>query len=469
MELAGAERVELVVPFGTRELENPVYLKALCKKLLDLGVRATIRSRDDRVTRLAGFAGFRVDEESPGTLDFATSDAARNPGSYRAFQDALTERRTQARLWQGMGIAVIGLALFVMFVGGLIFLPSATVVVRPQSETIEKVVAVNATTLSNRIDIGSLTFPAFPLETNIDVNLSVVIPQEPTEPGKKATGEVIFTNRVTEPVIVPAGTRLATNTGLQFLVRSLVALPGERGATTKAIVEAVEIGPAANVGPFAITDILAPDLAVRITVMNEAAMKDGSDPVKRLITEADYFALRQQALARAQGDAGERLRRLLPPNASFYDDGIRLRVASEAFTPTVTEQVAELSLSMVTTAHVVAFSGNDLNQMLGAHLAQQDRSLVLVPGSLKTQPLEVVSADNDSVRFHVKTGGLLQRRVDEGQITALIAGKSAKEASALLSAKYPLTKEPEILTGPFWVDSIPSFPWRVTVQQLPAS
>lgn len=467
VEVSGSASVELVAPFGARWLQNPVHLRALYLQLADMGVRASLRSRDGKVREIAKLVGFPAGREGTEDTVLLPPEVVRNAASYKAYQEARSQQLANVRAWQVAGATVMLCALALPLAAALVFLPSATVVLRPATQHIEETVEVRASTLAFGINTDSLTLPAFVLETELTATAPQRAALDASPPRTKSTGRVVFANTTENTVTIPAGTRVAIASGVAFLTLATLTLPDRRGATVDGLVEAAEGGSEGNVPVGAITRVLNPALAERMTVINLRAFEGGGALSPRLVTQEDYNQVRQIALERAQQEAVNQLRRLLPPHASFYNESIRLRIVSEELAPPLGAEMTELSLTLVAAARAVSFSGPEVNQLLTRHLQKRQVESFLLPGSLQVRPLGVVTTDNDSVTFHVKVAGQLRRHVDEDQVRTIITGKTVQEAETLLSQRFPLASPPQILVGPFWVSSMPSFPWRITVLQLP--
>ena len=271
-----------------------------------------------------------------------------------------------------------------------------------------------------------------------------------------------------EPVTIPAGTSVGTTSDVLFVTEKDVTLPGKKGATASVSVEAVEGGSIGNVPAHTVTRVLDELLAESVSVTNPFSFQEGADKRKRQITAADYQQVRETALEHAQQDAVRRLRQILPPDASFYDPTVRLRIANEEFSAAIGEETADLSLTLHVTGSVVVFSGGDVNAFAAHYVSDQLEHTHLVPDSLQVRVMEPTASDNDRVTFRLHVSGVLQHELNETAVRQLVAGRTVEEAVALLEEQLPPDVQPEITVGPFWVEKIPTFFWRIIVQQQPA-
>ena len=294
----------------------------------------------------------------------------------------------------------------------------------------------------------------------------------PTPPGADAGAEPAPTTPVAdisvEPVTIPAGTSVGTTSDVLFVTEKDVTLPGKKGATASVSVEAVEGGSIGNVPAHTVTRVLDELLAESVSVTNPFSFQEGADKRKRQITAADYQQVRETALEHAQQDAVRRLRQILPPSASFYDPTVRLRIANEEFSAAIGEETADLSLTLHVTGSVVVFSGGDVNAFAAHYVSDQLEHTHLVPDSLQVRVMEPTASDNDRVTFRLHVSGVLQHELNETAVRQLVAGRTVEEAVALLEEQLPPDVQPEIIVGPFWVEKIPTFFWRIIVQQQPA-
>ena len=271
-----------------------------------------------------------------------------------------------------------------------------------------------------------------------------------------------------EPVTIPAGTSVGTTSDVLFVTEKDVTLPGKKGATASVSVEAVEGGSIGNVPAHTVTRVLDELLAESVSVTNPFSFQEGADKRKRQITAADYQQVRETALEHAQQDAVRRLRQILPPSASFYDPTVRLRIANEEFSAAIGEETADLSLTLHVTGSVVVFSGGDVNAFAAHYVSDRLEHTHLVPDSLQVRVMEPTASDNDRVTFRLQVSGVLQHELNETAVRQLVAGRTVEEAVALLEEQLPPDVQPEITVGPFWVEKIPTFFWRIIVQQQSA-
>ena len=294
----------------------------------------------------------------------------------------------------------------------------------------------------------------------------------PPPPGADAGAEPVPTppvvDIIVEPVTIPAGTSVGTTSDVLFVTEKDVTLPGKKGATASVSVEAVEGGSIGNVPAHTVTRVLDELLAESVSVTNPFSFQEGADKRKRQITAADYQQVRETALEHAQQDAVRRLRQILPPDASFYDPTVRLRIANEEFSAAIGEETADLSLTLHVTGSVVVFSGGDVNAFAAHYVSDQLEHTHLVPDSLQVRVMEPTASDNDRVTFRLQVSGVLQHELNETAVRQLVAGRTVEEAVALLEEQLPPDVQPEITVGPFWVEKIPTFFWRIIVQQQSA-
>ncbi len=509
LQQATTESVELVIPRGARQLSNPIHLKALGQELPYLGVKVRLTTRDSQVREAASAVGLALGKEISPARGISP-EAASSPGSSSAYQEGWTKRAFSMRGLPALAMGVVALlvAIGLPAAVAMIFLPTATVILPPVTRPVEDTFELTASVLASSNDFRSFTIPAYILETEVSTKVTEEVEAAHEEiPSVKAKGNVLFTNInkelaptppvanpgeapappppgadagaepaptppvadiSVEPVTIPAGTSVGTTSDVLFVTEKEVTLPGKKGATASVSVEAVEGGSIGNVPAHTVTRVLDELLAESVSVTNPFSFQEGADKRKRQITAADYQQVRETALEHAQQDAVRRLRQILPPDASFYDPTVRLRIANEEFSAAIGEETADLSLTLHVTGSVVVFSGGDVNAFAAHYVSDRLEHTHLVPDSLQVRVMEPTASDNDRVTFRLQVSGVLQHELNETAVRQLVAGRTVEEAVALLEEQLPPDVQPEITVGPFWVEKIPTFFWRIIVQQQSA-
>lgn len=155
IEQAGEERLTLVAPYGMPALLNPVNLGLLRRYIEGLGMKAVLVSRDPRVRELARAAGIPVRAGEPASPE----EVERSGKAYAAYQRELAFLKGRGRLTAAAGIAGISLALALPLAAALVLVPSATVVLYPETQAFDETVELRASALITRTDLGTMAIP----------------------------------------------------------------------------------------------------------------------------------------------------------------------------------------------------------------------------------------------------------------------------------------------------------------------
>ncbi len=349
---AGAERVALVLPYGSRLATSRINFRLLAREAAERGKQIEIICADPSARALALAAGLPahpsvaafegrapvgvVEGRSPGP-DGKTASGARDQGSAgpAATGEAATgaaampqaeighdtetrvlalSRRSSARvpivgparppvrtgLAIGIGLALVALVL----AGGILaleLLPSATVVLNPRSEALGPLpLTVEARADVTAPDPQSLVIPA--RRFTFALQASQTFPATGTKVIEtKATGNVTFSNFDTgRSNRINAGSIVSTESGVEFATLTTVILPNATiqfpftvvPSTSTVGVEAVVSGPGGNVDNNTITVVPKDENKRLLTVTNVEATGGGAHTESPQVSEADVSRAR---------------------------------------------------------------------------------------------------------------------------------------------------------------------------------
>lgn len=459
--------IDLVVPYGLGALRNPVGMRLLVRELRRRSINATLRTTDGRIAqqaRAAGLATAGIDRSLPIA---SRSDVVRSAAAYEAHHAEVAARakEDQSRLLAGAGV----LAAFgaVAALVAAVVLPAAVVTIVPAATESHQVLTVKASTLVMEPDVQGLVLPARALTTEVRIGLSDTYHTTQQAPCAKAVGRVTFTNLTPNAVEVPPRARVATAQGIAFETNSRVTVPAE--GSLDVAVTAVEGGVEGNVPAGSVTVVRENNLQRRVTVTNAAAFQRGTSVDRVVIRDEDVVELRRRASDQALTEGVRQLRQNLPSDLSFYDQSARLVISQEVLDRLANDNSAELRINLQGTVSVVAFRGRELNQLAARHLAAEARGREADGAGPSIRILGLASADPDAVTFHVETAAAYRARITQDQVKAMVRGRPAPEAAVALSDRFDLAQPPRVQTWPFWVSSVPNWPWRVDVRIQPVA
>lgn len=374
------------------------------------------------------------------------------------------------------GVAIgVGLAVIVSIIaGGLLaleFLPSATITLHPRAEALGPLeLSVEAREGSNAPDPTAMTLPAqrflFPVEATQTFTTTGIRVEE-----TRATGTVTFSNFDTGGgVLIPKGTVLTTDDGLEFRTTAEATLPRAQidffppfpvhPSNESVAVEAVEPGPDGNVGNNTIVNVQRGGRNLRVTnpeatsagARNELpeVSEDDVDAAHAALTAALIAELDRQVAARvgipAEITLFQETRTIDEPEYSV-DDETLVGTAGEQFDLTATAAGSALGVD-----------ASPIQTFAEARLATR------VTDGWSIDPTSVATEVGDpavigtTIVYPVTIEGRQVRNVDQEALLTAIRGLALPDARARLDDFGDV----DIEVWPDWVTKMPTRSDRLT-------
>ena len=391
-----------------------------------------------------GLTGAIGDEESADAPDAETflEEAPENP----------------PRRWLPVAAALA--ALVVAAVLGIRFvLPQAVVTFVPRTAPVAAAVVFDVTTDGQPIDDDA----AFVLTTQ-ESQIAVVwegkapVTGVRVEPDGTAVSSIELRNASAEPLVVDAGTTVATESGVEFTFTDAVNVPaadpgtGEPGAATGSV-QAVQPGSGGNVGTGEIGGRL-PNGVYYSNRMQPA--EGGSDKEFPVVAQEDLDALSAAAKDAAPELAADAVARE-QPGAEILSSTLTVSGQDNDFDHQVGEDAAEISLQSTLTISVLTYDGEAASgkyeQILaGSLIDEAPEGFEVVPQEIVFEEPTVTEENDRGVRLEAQARADATATLDDAEREALaaeLAGASAEEAAAVL------TRSPEI--AEFTVDYHPAW------------
>ncbi|MEO5703724.1 MAG: baseplate J/gp47 family protein [Candidatus Limnocylindrales bacterium] len=507
---AGADRVALVLPFGSRLATSRINFRLLAREATERGKQIEIICADASARALALAAGLPVHPSvaafegrvpttpagggSPGkgaaatfgdgTIPGAAGASAAGAGSAEPDIDEDTQTRVIAlprrssprvpivgpprppmrpRVAVALGVA----AVMVVLLGGFLaveVLPTATIVLHPRSQFIGPLqFTVEARTDVTVADAESLVVPArqvtFSLQATSTFTATGVKIVE-----TKATGNVTFSNfdtgRANE---IPAGSIVKTRSGVAFATLATVTLPNATikfpftivPSTSTVGIEAVEPGPSGNVGNNTITVLPKSENKRLLQVTNEQATTGGEEREATEVSAQDVETAQAAIDAALATQLGEQLAAGtgVPLGLQMFAQTAVAGEPEYAVDPTTLIGTEATQFDLSATAEGTAL-GVDPAPILGiaeSRLASRVQpGFTLQPGA--TPIIGEPSVLGELISYPVSIGGTQVRDVDQAALRASIKGLVLAEARARLQEFGDV----EVELTPDWVTKIPT-------------
>lgn len=470
--LAVPERaVVLVVPRGTRALQSAVGAKVLARAVHDYRLRLAVVTQDAEVysyLRAAGLSVFASVERAEAARRWTVPPRPQGPEDQRRPRtDAGTRSDPEAsRSWaeSALGLGLLLALLLAVGLGAAFLLPEATIRVRPATQDLAAEVRLSVVPDLEELDYEMVAIPGRRITTVITGTGSQATTSRRDVPDAPATGNVLLINQRAVAVTVPAGTIVATGTGVsvRFRTTSEAQLPGQVGASVSVPVEAVDPGPQGNVGPYLINRVEG-SLATQLSVVNEQPTSGGTIRQIGSVTEADRERLRQSLLQRLEVEAQSALQSLLEPGeAAIPGTLVRTRILGEGYDRILGEAAEQITLTLRAEFEELAFSQADASRIALAGLqgAVPSGYELLAEGlSFQIGSSEVDEAGTPVIA--VVATGRVRALVEPAEVEAMVLGRPVEEAESILSRSFALAEPATVSTTPGWVRSVPSFGFRV--------
>ena len=517
IRLAAAERVALVLPYGSRLATSRINFRLLAREAVERGKQIEVICADASARALALAAGLTVhasvaafegrgpDLGASGSGSGGASSGGAAGGSAAAgagaaaragAADALepdddthtrvltTPRRSSPRvpivgpprppIRTGVAVGIgLGVVLLVLVAGFLAaeLLPSATIVLHPRSESIAPLsLTIEAHADATAVDAEGLVIPAQ------RVTFDVAAAQTFTATGvkiidSKATGNVTFSNLDTGGANrVDAGSIVRTPSGIEFRTLAAVTLPSATiefpftlvPSTSTVAVEAVEAGPPGNVGNNEITIVPKGENKNLLKVTNKEATSGGESRQATEISQADVDAAMAAIEAALVSDLDTQLAAGagVPPGITTFPASLALGEATYVTDPAalVGTEATEFTLDATAEGTVIGVDPSPIGDLAETRLRTRvTAGWTLVDASI--QPvIGTPTVIGEVVSYPVTISGTQIHDVDEVALLAQIKGLILADARNRLDDYGDV----EISLWPDWVSKIPTRADRIT-------
>lgn len=486
---AVADAMEGTVPLARRALE----VLEVDEQTVRHASRAAQRpgTSSYQALRRAGATLDETVEVSPVTDEFENADEAATPqarGRRGAPSAALDGRPSSA---QALAPALIGAALRPRVAAALAMgvlasslllavawaaVPTAAVEILPVREPWTGEVPITVDPALKKPDVARGRIPGRTVSKEVSDSR-----QEPTTgrkavPDARAAGDVVFVNRSDKSVQIPKGTVVLAG-AMKFATREDSVVPGTPASAKNAPrmarvkVQAVNGGPSGNVERFQIDKIEGP-LGTTLEVLNDAAVKGGTERVSAYVTEEDRRRL-QESLYRLLSDRLTQQLKGQAPNAEKESavpwSGQNPAIVETAFSKNVDEEAQVLSLTMKLRYGATVFSNDTYNDVVRRHasgtLQQARPGFQLAPDTVNAQPPLVLGVENGSVRLTGRVSGTAVADMNAGAVKRAVANRPVREAMQALQT-VPGVSAYQLRAWPAWFGRVPWLGWRIAIGML---
>jgi hypothetical protein len=504
-----ASQITLVLPYGSRLATSRINFRLLAREATERGKRLDIVCADASARALAAAAGLPVHasvaayeaarsapldhpdgdatnghDTSPAATAVAVTPTAQLQLPELADEDDPTavfttpRKRTprvpivgparppvSPRVAIAAGAAVV-VAVLILALLGLQLLPAATIVLHPRPEAVGPLqLTVQARTDITEPDAEKLLIPAqrftFPLEASQTITATGTKVEN-----VKATGEVVFSNSDNGTgVYIPKGTIVRTrgHDRVEYLTLDALTLPradyniftGRVTPSTGTVgIQAVDPGPAGNVGDGTITDVVGGGRLLQVT--NPTPTTGGAHTESPQVSQQDVDLALAAIDAAMAADLDEQI-----GNGTAVPSTITLLAETKAVgdpefdtdpQTLVGSTESAVEISATADGSVLGVDPGPIQGMAESRLAAAvDEGWTLVADST-TFDLGDPAVFGDVISFSIHVGATQVRDVDREALLAQIRGLLAGQARSRLEPYGSV----ELSLWPDWVTAVPN-------------
>lgn len=475
---ASLPKLLLIVPAGSSvAFGDTVELARLKRAAEQRGVHLGLVSIEPAIHAAAQQCAIPIySTRQLGLLGFPRSRPYRTPGKPTVVSDgdrqhASRQLRTRPSWMRAFGrtaaFAVSLLVLAVLAIAAFYLVPSATVTLEPQLQSLFVTDEIIANPRLDAASPFSTTVPAQLLITVEKWQASVETTGEVEVPASLARGTVTMVNLLPEQVTVPAGTRVTTSAGarISFQTAQTVQLDGRIGAQAEVDVVALEPGAIGNVGQNGINRVDGA-LASRVSVNNAEALEGGGNRIAKAVTAADQERLREHLLNELRRRATQTLRADLEDGFVISEASVRVvAIYAETFTNSPGQEANRLTLEMraelhgtaVEEAQVLALGRRQLENAVPDDFWLQEESIDIRLGRI------IGSDARGNVLVEVESGGVAVANLPVAPVLDNITGQERDNGLAYLFDSLPLRSFPDVDIRPNAFERFPYTTARIKI------
>ena len=364
-----------------------------------------------------------------------------------------------------------GVLLIAFLVWAIFFAPHATIVV--SAKTTDK--SVNAkVTASDTVatDASKNTVKAMKVSKTEDKKVNFQATGSKNV-GEKATGTVNFSNGSLSSQSIPAGTRLTTSGGLVFVTDSSTTIPaaglGNCGGQAcvangsgSVDVTAEEGGAKYNAATGSMSG--APS---GVTARLSGPTSGGTDKIAKVVTDADIQKAKEDMVSDENNGKEDELKSSLK-GAKYVEGSYKVAYADVTSTPAVNQEASSGTavLSAKVTYSIYGISSSELGKFLDEYLQKEldgDKAQYVYDNGKDDAEFQDVTNTDTGATFTIVATAKVGPKLDEDEIRQQSLGKKGGEIQEALQT-IPGVESVDVSYFPFWVNSVPNDPKKVTVE-----
>ncbi|HMD90672.1 MAG TPA: baseplate J/gp47 family protein [Anaerolineaceae bacterium] len=364
---------------------------------------------------------------------------------------------------QGVRITAFTVGILATVILILFFLPSAQVNVKLAEQEQSLFLGIRANPSITAPDLSG-DLPTYLKTVVVEGQDEIASTGQSSLPDKTANGTISMTNLTEQPVDVPLGTVVLTNSNpsIKFQTTQDVLIPAGVGKTATASIQAVQPGISGN---MASGEIQAVEGAVglSVSITNPNATSGGSDQLNSVPTNDDYTALRNKLLHTLSQTAIQEFQNGLKSDETLINATIILnKVQQEICQPAIGQPGDRLNLKLRVEFNGMYYRQEDMqtiaNQSLDADL---QKGYSPVSGSITISSLSTVTQDGENTRWQIRASRKIRQDWSADYLAQAVAGKTKTEAYQIIQSALKLKSPPVIFLSPGWWSRMPYLTFQI--------
>lgn len=376
------------------------------------------------------------------------------------------EPKKPSRKWIYASIIVFVLALAF---GVSAFFKSAIIKVTPKQETAN----LNETLRAIKDSVGTaLGFQVVTVSKDVEKAVTATGEQKVE---KKAQGRIVVYNDTSQIQKLVATTRFETPEGLIYRLPAGISVPAMQVKDGKNIagsievtVEADKVGTSYNIGlkDFTLPGLKGDPKFKTIYARSKTEMTGGFSGMQKVVSKETLDATEVELSLSLKDALAKDIETQIPANFILYKTSLSYKLNP-------TEQVDSTSgqtmLKKKGMAYAVIFDRSALTKAILAKISPSISSDLVKITNFETLDFSYTTPDtfnpatDTSLNFILKGSPNIVWILDENKLKSDLLGLSREKARTVLST-YDTIKEAWVETHPFWNQTIPSNPDKVTLQ-----
>ncbi len=329
-----------------------------------------------------------------------------------------------------MLVGAIGAPLIVLVIvaGMLLYiLPTATVTIVPVEKSISADLVYGLATPGNTYDV-SIQPVSITHTTSFDKDIPST--GERFEPDGTATGNILLTNPLLNPVTVPSGTAFAGKNGLSYIVQKDVTVPAADPFGSLSFGSATVAVAAASAGDQGNTDAgtIVGQLDSGIFYNNRDAITGGSMKRIAVVSQADIDALKQAAETNLAGRIDQEFQASIEPGMQLVPNTQTTTDPTFQYSLKAGQDGTDVSVHSTQTVTGEVFDPGKLNALAKDEAARQLAA--------KAGPNEIILGDTVTIGDPVALpGGLSFSRHATARTRAVVSADEQKSLEKQIIGK----------------------------------